>query len=261
MALKSFIVTIIGVAIAGGSVYLAKENLPDTSGAALAAPKFELVDVIVAGTDIGFGQLIERHMLTTKEWPRGSVPEGAYLDFSSLLPDEGAKPRRALGRLYTGEILLAQKLSNFGEKVTLVQKLGKNTRAMSIKVDAVTAVGGFVTPGDFIDIVMTQGNGKELRAVTILQAIRVIGVDQQSEDTKDQPSIARTITVEVTPNQGQRLALAQKAGTLSLTLRTLDGVVDEPLEMIQLRDLLQEKSPVEEDAAAQTIGCAEGRKP
>ena len=246
MAFKSFIVTIFGVAIAGGSVYLAKENLLDTSGAALAAPKFELVDVIVAGADISFGQLIERHTLATQEWPRDAVPEGAFLEFSVILPNEGDKPRRALGRLYKGEIMLGQKLSKFGEKVTLVQKLGKNTRAMSIKVDAVTAVGGFVTPGDFIDIVMTQGRGGELRAVTILQAIRVIGVDQQSEDTKDQPSIARTITVEVTPIQGQRLALAQKAGTLSLTLRTLEGVVDEPLDMVELRDLLQEKSPVEE---------------
>ena len=258
MSFKSLFVTIFGVAVAGGSVFLAKENLLDTSGAAIAAPKYDLVEVIVAGANIEFGQLIERHMLSVQEWPREAVPAGAYIDFAKILPAEGVKPRRAKGRLYEGEIMLGQKLSEFGEKVTIVQKLGVNTRAMSIKVDAETAVGGFVTPGDFIDIVLTHGRADRLRAVTILQAIRVIGVDQQSEDTKDQPEIARTITAEVTPDQGQRLALAQKAGTLSLTLRTLDGVIDEPLQMVDLHDLLQEKSPVEEGTASPTVKIRRG---
>jgi pilus assembly protein CpaB len=84
--------------------------------------------------------------------------------------------------------------------------------------------------------------------VTILQNIRVIGIDQQSEDNAEQPEIARTITVEVSPADGQKLALAQTAGTLSLTLRTKDGVLDAPLDMIGLRDLLQEKSPTEDVA-------------
>ena len=142
----------------------------------------------------------------------------------------------------------------------MVQKLGENTRAMAIKVDAVTAVGGFVTPGDWVDIVLTQGSKADLRAVTILQKIRVIGVDQQSEELNNQPGVARTITVEVTPQQGQRLALAQKAGTLSLTLRTLDSVDDEVMEMVRLRDLLQEEGPVENVEAQPTVRLNRGTK-
>jgi pilus assembly protein CpaB len=258
MAIKSLIVTIFGVAVAGGSVFLAKEYVLDTSGAAIASQEYDLVQVIVAGSDIKYGQKIERHMLSTQEWPRDAVPNGAYLQFTNVLPAEGLKPRRAKAHFFQGEVLLAQKLSKLGEKVTIVQKLGNNTRAMSIKVDAATAVGGFVTPGDFIDIVMTHGQRNEMRAVTILQNIRVIGVDQQSEDIRDQPEIARTITVEVTPEQGQRLALAQKAGTLILTLRTLEGVVDEPLDMVELRDLLQEKSPVEDGKKGSRITVRRG---
>ena len=139
---------------------------------------------------------------------------------------------------------MANKLSGFGEKVTIVQKLGENTRAISIQVDAVTGVGGFVTPGDFVDILLTsQGMNGGLQAVTILQNIRVIGVDQQSAEDANQPVVVRTITVEVSPEDGQKLALAQRAGTLSLTLRTLDQVVDKPIDRIELRDLMQEKSP------------------
>lgn len=258
MRLGSLLVTLFGVAIAGASVFLAKEYVMDTRGAANASTTAEMVEVIVVRSDIEFGQAIEPHLLSSQTWPVESMPTGAFTDLADLLPPVGVDPRRAKAKLYKGEIVLAAKLSAFGEKVTIVQKLGENTRAMAIKVDAVTAVGGFVTPGDYVDIVMTQGSNDNLRSVTILQNIRVIGVDQQSEESTDQPEIARTMTVEVTPDQGQRLALAQKAGTLSLTLRTLDGVIDQPLDMVQLRDLLQEKSPVLEAEKKPTITIRRG---
>lgn len=252
MRIGSLMTTVFGIAIAAGSVFLAKDHLQDTRGSALALDD-GLVEIAVAQRSIEFGQPIEQHVVRMQKWPRDALPEGAFTKYEGLLPPEGTNPRRAKDRIFEGEVILAAKLSTFGEKVTIVQKLGENTRAMAIKVDAVTAVGGFVTPGDFVDIVLTQGSNNELRAVTILQNVRVIGVDQQSEEMKDQPEIARTITVEVTPDEGQRLALGQKAGTLSLTLRTLDGVSDKPLDMVELRDLLKAKSPVKEDEKGPTI--------
>jgi len=247
MRIRSLLSTVLGIAIAGGSVYFAREFLGDTSNAALALEEPQTSLVLVARSDIEFGVPLEAHMIGAQEWPRDSVPSGAFTSLEQVVAGQGAEPRRAKTRLYAGEVLLRSKVSAFGEKVTIVQKLGENTRAMAIKVNAETAVGGFVTPGDFVDIVLTQGNNETLRAVTILQNVRVIGVDQKSEDSMDNPNVARTITVEVTPEQGQKLALAQQAGTLNLTLRTLDGVVDAPLDMVELRDLLQEKSPVEDD--------------
>jgi pilus assembly protein CpaB len=172
--------------------------------------------------------------------------------------EAGTEPRRAKARLYAGEVLLAPKISGYGEKVTIVQKLGENTRAMAIQVDAVTAVGGFVTPGDYVDILLTSTGQNGLQAVTILQNVRVIGVDQQSEEDLNQPVVVRTITVEVTPEDGQKLALAQRAGTLSLTLRTLDKVVDKPIDRIDLRDLMQEKSPVEAAEKKPTVTVRRG---
>jgi pilus assembly protein CpaB len=258
MRLQPIITTVFGVAIAAGSVFVAKDRLLTSAGTANAMPSDEFVEVIVARADINFGQAIESHLVSKQSWPREALPIGAFTDYEKLIPANGANLRRTKGRIFAGEIILASKVSGYGDKVTLVQKLGENARAMSIKVDAVTAVGGFVTPGDFVDIVMTQGSSKDMRAVTILQNIRVIGVDQQSEELKDQPEIARTITVEVTPDQGQRLALAQKAGSLSLTLRTLDGVEDKPMDMVSLQDLLQSESPVAETAKRPTITVRRG---
>jgi len=247
MRIKPILITLVGLSVAGGSVFFAREFLGDTSNAALAIEEPQTATVLVVRSDIDFGAPLEAHMIGTQEWPRGSIPAGAFTSVDQIVAQRGEEPRRAKTRLYAGELLLKSKISDFGEKVTIVQRLGENTRAMAVKVSAATAVGGFVTPGDFVDIVLTQGGGDGLRAVTILQNIRVIGVDQKAEEASNQPDVARTITVEVTPEQGQKLALAQRAGTLSLTLRTLDGVIDAPLDMVELRDLLQEKSPVEDD--------------
>lgn len=260
MRFRSFFMLLLGVSISGGSVFLAKEYLA-TQATASVNESSGLVSVIVARVDVPFGHVIESQMLTTQSWPAEAVPANVFTSFETLLGSTGAAPRRAKRHISQGEILLHSKVSKFGEKVTIVQTLAPNTRAMAIKVDAVTAVGGFVTPGDRVDIVMTHGKGNDMRAVTILQNIKVIGVDQVADENQDQPEVARTITVEVTAIQGQKLALAQKAGSLSMTLRGLDDDADEPLDMVDLRDLLLDKSPRPEDEQRKpTIRVRRGNK-
>ena len=240
MRLSSVFTFVAGLAVAGGSAYLAREVL-ENRYADKGEQEETLVDVVVASSDIAFGQAIEAHMLRTIAWPKEAVPSGTFNTFAVLLPEAGKPPRRARRAIGQGELVLAPKVSDFGEKVTIVQTLGPNHRAMAIKVNAETAVGGFVTPGDDVDVLLTQGRQETLRTVTILQNIRVIGVDQEADEQSDSPEIARTVTVEVTPEEGQRLALAQKAGTLSLTLRTLDAAEDVALDAINLSDILREK--------------------
>ena len=184
MGIRSILVAVLGFAVAGGSAYVARETMNASRATAAADPAAELVSVVVAGRDIPFGQPIQAQMLQILAWPRSALPPGAMTDINQLLPQPGMPPRRATRAMAQGELLLASKLSDFGEKVTIVQTLGENTRAMAIKVDATTAVGGFVTPGDSVDILMTQGDGQALRAITILQNIRILGVDQQADEQK-----------------------------------------------------------------------------
>ena len=246
MRIRSLIITMVGVAVAGGSVYASKEFLQVQPATASIDQNPGLISVVVAGQDIAFGTTIEGHKLTTIMWPADAVPPGTFEDYSTLLPQVGDEPRRAKRGMAQGELVLANKVSDFGEKITIVQTLGKNTRAMAIKVDAQSSVGGFVTPGDTVDILLTQGRGDSLRAVTILQNIRIVGVDQQADEQNEQANIAKTVTVEVTPEEGQKLALAGQAGRLSLSLRTLDSIIDEPMESIRLSDIIRDKSPTEE---------------
>ncbi len=259
MGARSILVAFLGVAVAGGSAFAAREYLDRSRADAAIDPTAPLASVIVAGRDIPYGQPIQPQMLQILSWPREALPPGAISDMDILIAKPGMPPRRATREIAQGELILASKLSDFGEKVTIVQSLAENTRAMAIKVDAETAVGGFVTPGDMVDVVLTQGRDKDLRAVTILQNIRVVGVDQDADQRSDQPGVAKTVTVEVTPEQSQTLALAQKAGTLSLSLRSLDNAEDKPLDSIKLSDILRDQSPVPEaPVAKQTIRIRRG---
>jgi pilus assembly protein CpaB len=258
MRISALITAVLGLAVAGGSAFMARDFLEAQNQAGQVTEEAQLVDVIVAAQDIAFGQAIDAQSLTTISWPAQAVPAGTFTKYSTLLPEDGREPRRARKSMSQGELLLANKVSDFGEKVTIVQTLGPNHRAMAINVSAGTAVGGFVTPGDYVDVVLTQGAGAELRAVTIMQNIRVIGVDQDSNEQSDMPRVTRTVTVEVTPEQGQKMALAQQAGRLSLTLRNLATTEDKPLESIRLSDVMQDLSPVPDDAPVRTIKVRRG---
>lgn len=240
MRFSSILVAVSGLAMAGGSVYAARGYLDAEEAQAVGAAT---VEVLVASRDIAFGAPIDSSMLAPIAWPSGAVP-GRHLHRRRpppARPGRGAAPRPPRHRARGAHPRRPrQRLRREG---TITQSLGPNARAMAISVDAETAVGGFVTPGDFVDVVLTQGQADALRAVTILQNIRVIGVDQDASEQDDAPEVARTVTVEVSPDQGQRLALAQQAGKLSLSLRDLSGGVDPVLEPLNLVDLLQMPPP------------------
>lgn len=253
MRIGSILIALSGLGVAGGSVYAARGYMDARAAELTADSDAALVQVVVAARDIALGQVIEQALLTTISWPRDAVPAGIYSDLSILLPAAGGEPRRARRPISAGELLLTNKISDFGEKVTIVQSLAPGHRAMAIEVNAETAVGGFVTPGDYVDVLLTHGRNDTLSAVTILQGVRVIGVDQDADEQNDQPGIARTVTVEVTPEDGQRLALAQHAGTLSLTLRTQSEPADAPIESIRLSDLLQDVAPVSEGGPSTAV--------
>ncbi len=249
MRASSIVLALFGLAVAGGSAQLARELMTapqaDAAGAAL-------VTVITAASEIKRGDLIQPYMLKIQSWPANAVPAGSFVDAAPLLPAEGGEPRRALRSLVAGEVILEGKISGFGEKVTIAQSLSPNARAMAIKVDAVTAVGGFITPGDYVDVLLTRGSAETLMTDTILRNIRVVAVDQSDDELIDKPDIATTVTVEITAQQGQVIALAQNAGTLSLALRTPDSKDALPTERLRIGDLVPEPvvAPVVEVAEA-----------
>jgi pilus assembly protein CpaB len=240
MRLSSIILALVGLGVAAGSAQVAREMLTAPQATAAIDAANSLVNVVVAAGEIRRGDTIEPHMLRTHPWPRDAVPSGAFTDIGALLPQAGGPPRRATGTIISGEVVMGGKVSDFGARVGILQTLAADTRAMAIRVDVVTAVGGFVTPGDHVDILLTRGDREQMMTDTILRNIRVLAVDQISDERTDRPSVATTVTVEITAHQGQVLALSQRAGTLSLALRNPDTVDSEVIDGLRLRDLLPE---------------------
>ncbi|PTX54651.1 pilus assembly protein CpaB [Litoreibacter ponti] len=243
MRIQPVLFAVFGLLLVVGSILFSQGMFSQQNSEATQL-EADTVKLIAAAVDIPFGSEITRDKLWTQEWPAGSVPEGAYEDLTALLGAEGTAPRRAKQAFSQGDLILSDKVTFFGASVTISTALKDVTRAMAIKVSAETAVGGFVSPGDRVDVVLTQGRGETLRTGTILQDIRVLGIDQNADESSRGAREARTITVEVTPRGGQVLALSQQAGILSLTLRNdASNSAEVQLEQITMQDVWGEATP------------------
>ncbi len=217
---RSFISLLVGVVLAALAVFL----VGNSKGGAvqMTGPERKMVKIVVAGRDMPFGSQVRKDYLQYSEWPETSVPEDAFRDAAVLLDDKEKKGNRVVLRgLHKGEPLLQTQISGFGGKSTLSRKVGEGKRAFSVRVNDVSGVAGFLLPGDRVDVMLTQStDGKNnLTTDMILQNLMILGVDQLTDEGSEKPTLAQTVTMEVTPEEAQKLALAQQAGTLSLTLR------------------------------------------
>ncbi|HEY8618428.1 Flp pilus assembly protein CpaB [Phenylobacterium sp.] len=178
--------------------------------------------VVVAARPIAFGEQIGPGVLKEQPWPGDATPPGAFRSIGELT---SGQPRLALSPLAANEPILAPKISGPGGRATLSGVIRAGYRASTIRVDDATGVAGFVLPGDFVDVIVTRpekqgAEGEEvMRSDTLLEGVRVLAVDQVSSDRKNEPVVAKAATVEVTPDQAQKLALAGQVGTLALALR------------------------------------------
>lgn len=205
--------------VTGGlAAYLAYSILRDPGDAPDArAATVEVVDVAVAARDMSAGSVLGSEDVKLVEWPAGSVPS----DFSRS-PSE-VVGRGLLTDVKTNEPLLASKVASkeAGGGLPVVIPPGK--RAMSIRVDDVVGVAGFVLPGTRVDVLVTldQSSGESTpRTRVLLQNIQVASAGQITErDAQGEPQDVPVVTLLVDPEQGERLALASGKGSIRLALR------------------------------------------
>jgi pilus assembly protein CpaB len=123
----------------------------------------------------------------------------------------------------------------------------------------VSGVAGFVTPGDRVDVLLTRRlDNDDMITTTVLQDIVVRGTDQLADEDQDKPNVARTITAEVSPEEAQRLALAQQAGTLSLTLRNLATTERPDLRSLSVSELSSTAARSKTSRQAPTVTVIRG---
>ena len=258
MRTRGLLLLVIGLFLAGGSVLVAHSYLQKMTARPGEAQAKEVAAIVVARGDIAYGAPIHFEMLRLQEWPTEAIPPEAFTALEEVLGTSAEQPRRARRSMVAGEPVLRSKVSEFGEKVTIADIIDPTKRAMAIRVNDVSGVAGFVTPGDRVDVLLTRRlNGDNMITTTVLQDIVVRGTDQLADEDLDRPNVVRTVTVEVTPEEAQRVALAQEAGTLSLTLRNLATTEKTDLRSLGVNELTASPS-TNKTGAAPTVTIIRG---
>lgn len=243
MNIRALMTLAAGIVLSGAAVLLIAKQLSNrVQHPAEAAPApFELGQVVVAAHDISFGAEITRAELALAPWPAGSKPQGTFARVEDVLGTTG-EHRVALRPMVQGEPILAAKVSGFGGRATMSAVVPEGKRAFAVRVNDVSGVAGFLLPSDRVDVILTRdpnGNRSEDRVSDIiLQNAVVRGVDQLADTDRNKPQVARTVTLEVTPEEAQKLALAMQVGQLSLALRNMASVEEARSRTIRVPDLV-----------------------
>ena len=230
---------VLAAVLAGGAVWLAKDWLESQIRPVAAKEStMPLTKVVVARVKLSFGNRLQRQHLSEVDWLAGNVPPGSFKSIDKLL--EGEQDRVVLRAIEPGEPVLAAKITGPGGRAILSTLIAKDMRAVTIRVNDVHGVAGFIMPNDHVDVLLTrnENNKKEDPITTILlQNVKVLGVDQDAAEDKEKPSVAKAVTLEVTPKQSQKLALASRVGSISLTLRNQANAVAARHRTITVADL------------------------
>jgi len=211
---RAFLMIVVSVGIGLGAVVLASRWISQQA-ANVASSK-----VVVAAIDIDLGTPLTPQMLKLADWPKGSVPAGATEDIKTL------DTRVVKTSLLRGEPVLESKLAPVGATGGLSAVIGQGNRAMTVRVNDVVGVAGFALPGNYVDIVVNtedetvkaENVNKSISKI-VLEHIMVLAVAQEQNRDETKPKVVNAVTLEVTPDQAEKLDLARSVGTLSLVLR------------------------------------------
>lgn len=183
----------------------------------------ETQKLLVADKLIERGDLLSSEAFREVDWPLAHMPEGAISEVSAILNADGSFPY-ALGLMVPGEPLLGAKLSHTAVRDTLAALIEPGFRAVSVEVSDASGVAGFVLPDHRVDVnVFTEkrnNDGEPIPHVeTLLEDIRVLAVDQFFQENLEGAALARTVTLQVTPEQSKVLGLANEKFGIGLVLR------------------------------------------
>jgi len=201
-----------------------------------ASPDDNSQNVVVATMEIPFGQMVEAQHVTVVRMPKDTVPDDAFDATDKVVG------KIATFAMLRGDIVRGARLAEHLGGSTLASLIATDKRAISVRVDDVVGVGGFLLPGNRVDVLATKkdGNGNNAQSETILEDLRVLAVDQTASTDKTQPVVVRAVTLEMTSEEAETLVKAQTEGKLQLALRNpLDNqkkplaTVAEPVAMVE----------------------------
>ncbi len=223
------LVLIVGIALAGGAVMLARNYIEahrielerEKQARAQIVP---LTEVFVANEQLKYGEQLTEENVRLVKWPVNALPEGSFSKAEDLFSAEARDNPYVLRTMEKDEAILAVKVTKRGEDAGITSRLERGMRAFAIKVDVASGVSGFLRPGDRVDVYWT-GNvgdaveGERGEVTRLIQAnIKLIAIDQSAGTDRTDNTIAQTVTISAKPEQIATLAQAQNTGRMSLSL-------------------------------------------
>jgi pilus assembly protein CpaB len=196
--------------------------------------------VVVARSPLRFGAALTAQNLREVEWPNEAVPANS---FSSVAELTRGDKRVVLASIEPNEPVVGSKITGPGQKATLSALIEDGMRAVTIRVNDVDGVAGFVLPGDRVDVLLTRHGEKETSSSdVVLQSTKVLAIDQIADERAEKPVVVKAVTLEVDTVSAQKLALAASAGNLSLVLRKAGDSVQESARRVTITDIGSAKS-------------------
>lgn len=196
------------------------------------AEEQQLVRVAVAAQDLDFGSPLNSDTVRLVNWPAQSVPPGAITEMNRFAGGDVA-----IRPIAQGEPILQTRMST---RAVLSENIPDDMRAVTIPVNEVAGVAGFVTPGDVVDVLMTRtipgGNDERVTSV-VLENAQVIAIDRRASETSTEPQELKMATLLTDQYDAQKLALAAESGRLTLALRNVENQNVGAAQIVTTRDL------------------------
>lgn len=243
MRLVFGLVLLLGVGLAGAAVYMARDFFAQQQAQLMEAEaaKAAIVpttDIMVVNKQMRYGQKLTTKDVKIVRWPTAAIPKGAFTSAQELFPDGPEELRSVLRTMEPDEAILKVKVTGPGEDAGVSSRLSPGARAFTIKTDVTTGVSGFLRPGDRVDVYWTGGIDGQNVTQLIQANVRLIAINQSADEDSNNPVVARTVTLEVSPAEVGRLAQAQATGRLSLSLVGADETVVSNDISVNQRELL-----------------------
>jgi pilus assembly protein CpaB len=194
--------------------------------------------IVVAAAPLAFGTQLTAQNITEIPWSTAVLPQGAFSTKQALLKDGR---RMALALMARNEPILLSKITAPNQPATLSSMLQPGKRAVTVRVDDVRGVAGFIQPGDLVDVVLirteAESRSNESYSDIILQSAKVLAIDQVTGERTEQPVIAKAVTLEVNVEDAQKILLAANIGRLSLILRQPAQASNDQVQRVTEQDL------------------------
>ena len=212
---RGLLLIMVSMMIAAAAAWVAN-NYVKSSVASAQGTNGANVTVMAAAMRIPYGTKLEIRHVKSLEVPQGLLPPGAIRDFKEA---EGSIVK---SEILEGEILLKDRLAGAGSGNSLAALVEPNKRAVTVRVNDVIGVAGFLLPGNYVDVLGTrleQGMSRRAVTETIITMVKVLAVDQTATSDKNEAVVVRAVTLELAPKEAETLVKWEEEGTIQLALR------------------------------------------